>query len=140
VARGRGHADSLRLAFDAEPALLVVVRRAVRLWLAARRWRAEDADRVVSMVDETVGNAMEHAYRGEAVGQVEVDVADEPAPAGHRARVVVADHGTWRTWDTDRRRGNGLALVRALASLCEIRTDACGTRVTMLVEAPHQAW
>ena len=123
----------LCLGVDAQPAELGLVRRAVRTWLAAHEWPTSAADALVFAVAEAFGNSVEHAYRGLDAGRVTIDLAVEPTPSGRRrATAVVTDDGRWR--DGAGRadgRGNGLALIRAIAQGMTVTTGATGTRVTV---------
>ncbi|PPK65243.1 histidine kinase-like protein [Actinokineospora auranticolor] len=82
----------------------------------------ERAEEILLGVSEAVTNSVEHAYPPDAPGVVTVraDVRDRVV------RVSVSDRGHWRAADrprtaTDRFRGRGLRILRALAS--HLRVD-----------------
>ena len=125
---------SLFLGVDAEPALLVLVRHTVRVWLGGVGCPGSAARPIVYVVDEAVGNAIEHAY-GERAGRLTVELTVEHGrPRRLRVCVVVTDFGRWRPEDPDRDRGNGLALIRALADSVHVVTGRAGTRVTVRLD------
>lgn len=123
----------LHLGVDAQPSELGLVRRAVRMWLAAHDWPDSTADALVFSVAEAFGNSVEHAYRGFVAGRVAIDLEVAAASAGRRrATAVVTDSGRWRdgTGRPDGR-GNGLALIRAISRGMTVTTGESGTRVTV---------
>ena len=75
---------------------------------------------------EAVANAIEHGYRDDPFGMIDV-VATVTAEA---VEVRVTDHGTWRGPVTDVSRGRGLQLIReSMDQVLFDRSD--GTTVTM---------
>jgi hypothetical protein len=62
----------LHLTLSAEPLSISVARGAVRRWLAAWSWPADQLDDIVLAVNEAVSNATEHAYVDQPSGMVEV--------------------------------------------------------------------
>lgn len=117
----------LHLDVEAEPALLGIVRHAVETWLTAAGWPRDGTELMTFAATETVSNSIEHAYRGLDAGRVRIDLSREAA----QACLEVSDDGTWRTESAGRDRGNGLALVAALADSLVIATSDSGTHVTV---------
>ena len=139
MTEGRGD-GRLRLAIDGEPWLLSVARHALVRWLETHRWHRDDVDDLVFAISEAVSNSIEHAYRGAETGRVSIELElrhGHDGPAGPdeqrpvQVRAVVTDCGSWRPAGTDRRRGNGVPLMRAMTDTVEVTTDDAGTRVAM---------
>ncbi|GEL23423.1 hypothetical protein PSU4_23770 [Pseudonocardia sulfidoxydans NBRC 16205] len=126
----------LHLGVDAQPAELGLVRRAVQTWLAAQEWPDSGTDALVFAVVEAFGNSVEHAYRGLDAGRVTIDLDVAPVRSGRRrATAVVTDSGRWRDGaERPDGRGNGLALIRAIARGMDVTTGESGTRVTVWTE------
>jgi serine/threonine-protein kinase RsbW len=95
-------------------------------WLGGLPMSSTDRDAWLLVCSETVTNAIEHGYRGDGTGVVNVlarRVADT-------LELIVRDRGTWREPVADPARGRGLDLVRRLMDRVEIERLA-GTTVTM---------
>jgi anti-sigma regulatory factor (Ser/Thr protein kinase) len=118
--------DLLDLELDARPRSLVVLRRALRRWLAANDLQALSAYDVLLAVNESVANAIEHAY-GLGGGRIQVRAErDDDA-----LRFSVRDTGNWRPPRGDHR-GRGLAMMRRLMTDVDVVTDDDGTQVTLV--------
>jgi serine/threonine-protein kinase RsbW len=77
---------------------------------------------------EALANTVEHAYREEGHGPVEV----RAARLGRIVTVTVTDHGRWRAPDQDPgTRGRGLTLIRRLGSHADVAGTPKGTTVRM---------
>jgi anti-sigma regulatory factor (Ser/Thr protein kinase) len=86
------------------------------------RGRAED---VILAAGEAVGNAIEHAYRGDrGVVRLRAYVADR------RVVIEVRDSGVWRLAG-DPERGRGLGIMRALVDRVSIESTKTGTNVRL---------
>jgi serine/threonine-protein kinase RsbW len=104
------------------------LRRSLGDW--ARRARVDDAtiDGLVTSAYEALANSVEHAYRGELGGMVELDASRE----GRLVTVTVTDHGSWRPPPADPgTRGRGLLLINNLGAAVHIARSTHGTTVTM---------
>jgi anti-sigma regulatory factor (Ser/Thr protein kinase)/GAF domain-containing protein len=122
--------DAERLAFEveiaADPLMLRGMRRRLEGWLVQRDVDQADIVDVILAVSEACNNAIEHAYRDNGGGPINVTVAKET----EKIRAVVEDHGTWRAQTTSDERGRGLMLIRQLMDSADLETGLNGTRVT----------
>jgi serine/threonine-protein kinase RsbW len=86
---------------------------------------------LVLAVNEALANAVEFAYLTlDFLGTVDVRAHYDAGGGG--LIVTVSDHGVWRVPDptsTDRSRGRGIPLMRALSDRTNIETSSRGTRV-----------
>jgi serine/threonine-protein kinase RsbW len=136
---GRGHQDDVCLlclalgteermerTIGADPLQIARLRKDLRGWLSAQAVDEEGAQAVLLACSEAVANAIEHGYRDDPFGMVEVAATVTP----EAVEIRVADHGTWRAPRTDVARGRGLQLIRQLMD--EVAFDnSGGTTVTM---------
>jgi serine/threonine-protein kinase RsbW len=136
---GRDHADDVCLlcltlgteerlerTIGAERMQIALLRADLRGWLTSHEVEGECRDAVLLACSEAVANAIEHGYRDDPFGMIEM-VATVTADA---VEVRVTDHGIWRGPVIDVTRGRGLQLIHE--SMDEVlfdRTD--GTTVTM---------
>jgi signal transduction histidine kinase/CheY-like chemotaxis protein len=120
------NADLLELELDARPRSLVVMRRALRRWLAANGIEARTAYDMLLAVNESVANGIEHAY-GLGGGKIQVRAERD----GDALRFSVRDSGNWRPPRGDHR-GRGLAMMRQLMHDVDVVTDEDGTQVTLV--------
>lgn len=124
----------LRETLRADPGAPATARLLLRDWLAALGWPADEAGQLVLVVNETVTNAVQHAYPTGRAGAVGIRAEPISGPSGRRRVVLtVEDSGVWR----DPRPGRnepwrGLHLIRAVATSIEIRGSAVGTRVKVI--------
>jgi len=118
---GRDHADDVCLlcltlgseerierTLAADRMQIALLRADLRGWLVAHDVGPECRDAVLLACSEAVANAIEHGYRDDPFGMIDV-VATVTADA---VEVRVADRGTWRGAVTDVARGRGLQLIR----------------------------
>ena len=136
---GRDHADDVCLlcvslgteerierTIGADRMQIALLRADLRSWLVAHGVDPETRDAVLLACSEAVANAIEHGYRDDPFGMIDV-VATVTADA---VEVKVADQGTWRGPMTDVSRGRGLQLIReSMDQVLFDRSD--GTIVTM---------
>jgi anti-sigma regulatory factor (Ser/Thr protein kinase)/GAF domain-containing protein len=122
--------DLDQLAFEmqisADPKMLGGMRRRLEAWLLQREVDQADIVDVILSVSEACNNAIEHAYRDNEDGPVEITVTRE----ADALRVLVEDHGLWRDQESSEERGRGLMLIRNLMHSTAIETGLHGTRVT----------
>jgi serine/threonine-protein kinase RsbW len=136
---GREHADDVCLlvlslgagrrldrTIGADPAQIALLRKDLRGWLASHAVDEESAHAVLLACSEAVANAIEHGYRDDPFGVVEVAATVTPTAV----EVRVADRGTWRTARGDVSRGRGLQLIRQLMDSVALDRGA-GTTVNM---------
>ena len=107
---------------------LSLVRRMLASWARDAGIDQETTNAVTLSVYEALANAVEHAYREEGRGPVEVSAVR----IGRTLTLIVTDHGRWRAPDRDHRaRGRGLTLIRRLGSYADVAGTATGTTVRM---------
>ena len=136
---GRDHADDVCLlclslgtqerierTIGADRMQIALLRADLRAWLVSHGVEPETRDAVLLACSEAVANAIEHGYRDDPFGMIDV-AATVTADA---VEVKVTDHGTWRGPMTDVSRGRGLQLIRE--SMDQVLFDRSGgTTVTM---------
>jgi serine/threonine-protein kinase RsbW len=97
-------------------------------WANTESLDTETVHAIVLSGYEVLANSVEHGYRGDDGGRVEL-YADH---TGDLVTVTVVDHGRWRTPPTaPGLRGRGLALVRGLSDTADITRSDHGTTVAM---------
>ena len=107
---------------------LSLVRRELALWARHAGLDQDTTNAVTLSVYEALANAVEHAYREEGRGPVEVSAVR----IGRTVTLTVTDHGRWRAPDREQRaRGRGLTLIRRLGSFSDVSGTANGTTVRM---------
>ena len=121
-----GTEESLERQIGADPTQIALLRKDMRGWLTANKVDAETAHAVLLACSEAVANAIEHGYRDDPFGQVEVIATVSP----DTVEVRVKDRGGWRPARTDAARGRGLQLIRELMD--DVAFDrSAGTTVIM---------
>jgi serine/threonine-protein kinase RsbW len=136
---GRDHADDVCLlcltlgteermerSIGADPLQIALLRKDLRGWLVSHAVDDESAQAVLLACSEAVANAIEHGYRDDPFGIVEVAAT----VSREVVQIRVADHGTWRPAGTDVARGRGLRLIRQVMDQVEFDHGG-GTAVTM---------
>ncbi len=121
-----GTEERLERTIGADRMQIALLRADLRAWLVSHAVETECVDPVLLACSEAVANAIEHGYRDDPFGMIDV-VATVTADA---VEVRVTDHGTWRGAVTDVARGRGLQLIReSMDQVLFDRSD--GTTVTM---------
>ena len=136
---GRDHTDDicmLCLAFGtdermersigADPVQIARLRKDLRAWLKLHAVDEESTDAVLLACSEAVANAIEHGYRDDPFGTVNVSATVTP----EAVEIRVADRGAWRTARADVARGRGLQLIRQVMDQVAFDRGG-GTTVTM---------
>ena len=77
---------------------IALLRKDLRGWLISHAVDEDSAQAVLLACSEAVANAIEHGYRDDPFGQVEVVATVSP----DAVEIQVADHGAWRA-ASDRR-------------------------------------
>ncbi len=121
-----GTEQRLERAIPAIPTQIASLRKDLRGWLAAHSIDEDSGHAVLLACSEAVANAIEHGYRDDPAGVVEVAVTLLP----DAVEVQVRDRGSWRSASSGDGRGRGLDLIRQLMDHVEIDRDA-GTTITM---------
>jgi serine/threonine-protein kinase RsbW len=136
---GRDHADDVCLlcltlgaeerlerSIGADPLQIALLRADLRGWLVGHAVDTYCVNAVLLACSEAVANAIEHGYRDDPFGVVDV-AATVSADA---VEIRVTDRGTWRGPAGDLVRGRGLQLIED--SMDEVIFDRGeGTTVTM---------
>jgi serine/threonine-protein kinase RsbW len=116
----------LERSIGADPIQIALLRKDLHGWLSSHGVDEESVDATLLACSEAVANAIEHGYRADPFGTVDViaTVSDEAV------EIKVVDRGTWRPARTDVARGRGLQLIRQMMDQVSFDTDS-GTTVTM---------
>jgi serine/threonine-protein kinase RsbW len=136
---GRDHADDVCLicltlgteehierSIGADRVQIALLRADLRGWLDAHGVDSTCRDAVLLACSEAVANAIEHGYRDDPFGMIDM-AATVTADA---VEVRVSDHGVWPGAMADVSRGRGLQLIRQ--SMDQVVFDrGDGTTVTM---------
>jgi len=116
----------LELTLDADPAVLVGLRRTLGRWLASVGVGDDELFDIALATSEAASNAIEHAYGAHrATFEVRCERLHE------EVRVIVHDDGRWRRPRTNGR-GRGLIIMRGLMDSVDIDRDARGTTLTLV--------
>ena len=117
--------DRLALSLRAEVGQLVVLRRLLERWLAARRVEPRVLQDVVAASGEAAANAIEHAY-GPSAGLLRVTAEW----AAEEIVVTIGDFGRWRS-PRVLDRGRGIPIMQALSDTVRIVRSDAGTSVEL---------
>lgn len=113
--------------FPARPEELGALRRAMRSWLEAQDLAGTVGNALLLTVGEACSNAVEHAYRDQPVGDVNVEIGRN---ADGTLRVTVRDYGSFRpVSQSDPDRGRGTSLMRDLTIDFDRSSTQDGTTV-----------
>jgi serine/threonine-protein kinase RsbW len=127
----------LHFRVPAVPSRLAGLRHALAEWAARIGLPEEDTEALVLASYEAMANTVEHAYRDQTQGLLDLraQVDDEQA----RVVVTVTDFGQWKTpqWSGGLR-GRGLSLIKGLTSTSMITPTTGGTTVTMFWPLPAE--
>jgi anti-sigma regulatory factor (Ser/Thr protein kinase) len=128
---GRDRREYVHLTVPAAPAHLQTVRHEVMRCLASLPMSQDRREEVVLAVGEAAANCVEHAYRPDESGVVELTYWTE----SDALCVEVCDRGRWREPPPSPRPpgqgGLGLVLMRQLIDCVLIHHDAHGTKVLL---------
>ncbi len=111
----------------AVPGDLAGLRRELRSWLERRDIGVEPTHAIVLAISEAAANAVEHGYRSNGIGVVEVLARCDDKVFD----ATVRDRGGWREPRVDPHRGRGIAIMRSLMDNVSIASDADATVVQM---------
>lgn len=131
---GPGDLDAarLRVRLLGVPATASTVRRRIRAWLDGLDWPEHETDDVVLAVHEAVANSVEHGYRDETAGDVEITGERIVDGDVRRVRVVVRDDGRWRPPRAPGHRGRGIVVMRGCTAGVDVRPGGTGTEVVLI--------
>ncbi|MFI5491663.1 SpoIIE family protein phosphatase [Actinoplanes sp. NPDC051859] len=121
-----GTEERLERTIGADPVQIALLRKDMRGWLASHEVDEESTQAVLLACSEAVANAIEHGYRDDPFGVVDISAE---VSAG-TVEVRVADRGRWVVTGDEMFRGRGLQLIhRVMDDVTFDRTE--GTTVTM---------
>ena len=136
---GQDHADDVCLlclalgterrlerTIGADPVQIALLRKDLRGWLVAHAVDDDSAEAVLLACSEAVANAIEHGYRDDPLGEVDIVATVSPEAVDVR----VADQGAWAEPEAGGLRGRGLQLIRKVMDEVAFEHGA-GTTVTM---------
>jgi len=105
------------------------IRRSIEEWTERAGLGVDLSQMVALAVYEAMANVVEHAYREDGIGTLDVEVRHD----GDAVIAVIADEGHWHisTPEEQRHRGRGLALIERLAAQVTVLPGNNGTRVRM---------
>jgi len=121
-----GTDDRLERSIGADPVQIALLRKDLRGWLTAHAVDEESLQAVLLASSEAVANAIEHGYRDNPLGLVDLVATVTP----EAVQVRISDRGRWRASSTDVARGRGLRLIRQVMDQVSFDRDD-GTTVTM---------
>jgi serine phosphatase RsbU (regulator of sigma subunit)/anti-sigma regulatory factor (Ser/Thr protein kinase) len=123
------HQEPLRWRGVAKAEEIAGIRRSVEGWTESARLPLDVSQMVSLAVYEAMANVVEHAYREDGPGQLDVELRHE----GDAVLAVVSDEGRWHisTPAEQRHRGRGLTLIERLAGQVTVMPTANGTTVRM---------
>jgi anti-sigma regulatory factor (Ser/Thr protein kinase) len=116
----------LRVTVPAVATALVLVRTALRRWLATLGVRGDDEFNVMLGVGEAMANVVSHAY-GPSGGPMDVDVSW----SGGDVVATIRDTGQWRS-PRGENRGRGLHIMDKCADEASVATTEEGTLVRLV--------
>lgn len=122
-----GTEERLERSIGADPLQIALLRADMRGWLSGRGVDAECLNKVLLACSEAVANSIEHGYREDPFGVVDVAATISP----ETVEIKVTDRGGWRGPSDGVARGRGLQLIyESMDEVIYDRGDE-GTRVTM---------
>ncbi|MFI7676287.1 ATP-binding protein [Actinophytocola sp. NPDC049390] len=122
--------EDLHFRVPAVATRLAVLRHALAQWAARVGLSDEDAEALVLASYEAMANSVEHAYRDQTQGLL--DLRGEVDEAQHRVVITVTDYGRWQPpQPSNGLRGRGLPLIQGLTATSTITPTTAGTTVTM---------
>ncbi len=116
---------------------LAGLRHALAEWAGRVGLSDEDVEALVLASYEAMANSVEHAYRDETQGVLDLRgrVDDEQG----RVVVTVTDYGQWKPPEpSGGLRGRGLSLIQGLTTTATITPTVDGTTVTMFWPMPER--
>jgi sigma-B regulation protein RsbU (phosphoserine phosphatase) len=105
------------------------IRRSIEEWTERAGLGVDLSQMVALAVYEAMANVVEHAYRDDGIGTLDVEIRHD----GDAVIAVIADEGHWHvsTPEEQRHRGRGLALIERLAAQVTVLPGNTGTHVRM---------
>jgi serine/threonine-protein kinase RsbW len=125
----------LHFRVPAVPGRLAGLRHALAEWAARAGLAEEDTEALVLASYEAMANTVEHAYRDQTQGLLDLRARIDSKHS--RIIVTVTDYGRWKPpQPSGGLRGRGLSLIQGLTSTASITPTTGGTTVTMFWPLP----
>jgi serine/threonine-protein kinase RsbW len=125
----------LHFRVPAVPGRLAGLRHALAEWAARAGLADEDTEALVLASYEAMANTVEHAYRDQTQGLLDLRARIDSKQS--RIIVTVTDYGRWKPpQPSGGLRGRGLSLIQGLTSTASITPTTGGTTVTMFWPLP----
>jgi serine/threonine-protein kinase RsbW len=125
----------LHFRVPAVPGRLAGLRHALAEWATRAGLDEEDTEALVLASYEAMANTVEHAYRDQTQGLL--DLRARVDGQQNRIVVTVTDYGRWKPpQPSGGLRGRGLSLMQGLSSTETITPTTGGTTVTMFWPLP----
>jgi len=115
---------------------LAGLRHALAEWARDNGLADEDVEALVLASYEAMANTVEHAYRDQTQGVL--DVRGQIDAEHGRVVVIVTDYGQWQApQPSGGLRGRGLSLIKGLTTTASVTPTADGTTVSMFWPLPE---
>jgi serine/threonine-protein kinase RsbW len=125
----------LHFRVPAVPGRLAGLRHALAEWAAQAGLPEEDIEALVLASYEAMANTVEHAYRDQTQGLLDLRAQIDEEQS--RIVVTVTDYGRWKPpQPSGGLRGRGLSLIQGLTRTATITPTTDGTTVTMFWPLP----
>jgi serine/threonine-protein kinase RsbW len=132
-----GQERDLHFRVPAVASRLAGLRHALAEWATRIGLSEDDNEALVLATYEAMANSVEHAYRDQTQGVLDL-VAGVDDKQGH-VFVTVTDHGQWKPpRPSGGLRGRGLSLIEGLATSSTVTPTADGTTVSMFWPLPDK--
>jgi len=116
----------------AELSRVAPMRSALTTWLVSEGVAGDDLHAAVLACSEAVSNAIEHGYKSDGTGVVDVVVTVTP----EKLRLRVRDKGRWRPPLTAGERGRGVSLMKAVMD--DVKIDRSGGTIISMARTTGQ--
>ena len=129
--------EELRVVRTATPDALAGLRSVVSSWARGVGLPADVLVDLLLAVGEAAANVVDHAYRSGPPGPLEVELGVRRRGRGRVVAARIVDRGRWRPSDvSERDRGRGLPMIRALAQYLDVVVNPTGTEVCLELAIP----
>jgi len=132
-----GQERDLHFRVPAAAGRLAGLRHALAEWATGIGLSDEDTEALVLATYEAMANSVEHAYRDQTQGVL--DLRAQVDDMQGCVTVTVTDYGQWKTpQPSSGLRGRGLSLIKGLTSSSTITPTSGGTTVSMAWPLPDK--
>jgi anti-sigma regulatory factor (Ser/Thr protein kinase) len=125
---GAGPVPSTML-YSAIPVVAPIVRSMLHRFCDEHGIEKTKRFSIITAAGEAVANAVEHAYRGEEPGLLQVRTSTD----GTDVTIEVEDYGRWRPFEKREERGRGMLLMRELMDSVRITSEQNRTLITLIM-------